>query len=67
MILSVTQNRLIHDELHYDRLSLVEEHKRFIFNLTNEQKNIYYTIMNTVTRNKCSILVLHHLQIYLYS
>ena len=59
MILSVAQNWLIHDELRYDKLSLVEEHKKLISSLTTEQKEIYDTIMNAVARNECGIFFIY--------
>ncbi|XP_070026692.1 uncharacterized protein [Nicotiana sylvestris] len=34
-------NRLIHDELHYNRRSLLEEHQQLLMNLTVEQKSEY--------------------------
>ncbi|GJU61123.1 ATP-dependent DNA helicase RRM3-like protein [Tanacetum coccineum] len=45
-------NRLVHDELSYDKDKLKEEHKRLYVTLTEEQKGIYRTIMDYVDKNK---------------
>ncbi|GKB95530.1 ATP-dependent DNA helicase PIF1-like protein [Tanacetum coccineum] len=45
-------NRLVHDELSYDKDKLKEEHKRLYVTLTEEQKGIYGTIMDSVDKNK---------------
>nr|XP_043630002.1 ATP-dependent DNA helicase PIF1-like [Erigeron canadensis] len=41
-------NMLIHDELNYERKSLKEEHDRLFTLLTDEQRNVYQTIMTSV-------------------
>ncbi|GJZ47341.1 uncharacterized protein Tco_0601173 [Tanacetum coccineum] len=45
-------NRLVHDELSYNKDKLKEEHKRLYVTLTGEQKGIYGTIMDYVDKNK---------------
>nr|GFA64219.1 ATP-dependent DNA helicase PIF1-like [Tanacetum cinerariifolium] len=45
-------NRLVHDELSYDKDTLKVEHKRLYVTLTEEQKGIYRTIMDSVDKNK---------------
>ncbi|XP_061364994.1 uncharacterized protein LOC133308389 [Gastrolobium bilobum] len=42
-------NRLVLDELLYDRLFLVEEHKRLMSSLTDEQKVVYDKIISAVS------------------
>ncbi|XP_061365624.1 uncharacterized protein LOC133308880 [Gastrolobium bilobum] len=44
------QNRLVLDELSYDRLFLIEEHKRLLHSLTDEQKDVYEKIISAVSR-----------------
>lgn len=42
------RNRLIHDELRYDRAALFQEHKNLLPNLTDEQRYVYDTIIDVV-------------------
>ncbi|KAL7104044.1 hypothetical protein ACP275_08G219500 [Erythranthe tilingii] len=49
-LLSQVQNRLIHDELRYDRQALAAKHGQLMANLTDEQKNIYDKIMLGIAR-----------------
>ncbi|XP_061357242.1 uncharacterized protein LOC133301608, partial [Gastrolobium bilobum] len=44
------QNRLVLDELSYDRLFLIEEHKRLLHSLIDEQKDVYEKIISAVSR-----------------
>ncbi|XP_061372128.1 uncharacterized protein LOC133314638 [Gastrolobium bilobum] len=44
------QNRLVLDELSYDRLFFIEEHKRLLHSLTDEQKDVYEKIISAVSR-----------------
>ncbi|XP_052197177.1 uncharacterized protein LOC127804356 [Diospyros lotus] len=46
--ISLSENRLIHDKMRYDRRSLVEDHKLFVSRLTGEQRSVYDTIMSDV-------------------
>lgn len=45
-------NRLIYDELRYNKDSLKEEHDRLMSTLTTEHKGIYDTIMARVDANE---------------
>ncbi|XP_019227612.1 PREDICTED: uncharacterized protein LOC109208909 [Nicotiana attenuata] len=45
-------NRLIHDELCYNRCSMLEEHQQLLRNLTAEQKSVYEKIMAAVIEAK---------------
>ncbi|GJT29014.1 DNA helicase PIF1, ATP-dependent [Tanacetum coccineum] len=45
-------NRLVHDELSYNTDELKLEHKRLYVTLTDEQKGIYGTILDSVDKNK---------------
>lgn len=45
-------NRLIYDELNYDRSFLASEHARILSTMTSEQRNIYDTVMECVLLNK---------------
>ncbi|KAK6127772.1 hypothetical protein DH2020_038481 [Rehmannia glutinosa] len=40
-----SQNRLVYDELRYDRKALAAEHKDLLSNLTDEQRHVYSEIM----------------------
>nr|XP_048318610.1 uncharacterized protein LOC125418353 [Ziziphus jujuba var. spinosa] len=53
------QNRLIQDELRYDRIALAEDHNKFVSNLTAEQKSVYETIMGAVEGVKPSIFFMY--------
>ncbi|XP_071739059.1 uncharacterized protein [Rutidosis leptorrhynchoides] len=46
-----TTNRLIHDELRYDRVALKSEHDILFSSLTSEQKGVYDEIMSAVHNN----------------
>lgn len=45
-------NRLVYDEMCYDKAELKEEHKKLVSNLTPEQHDVYNTIMNDVNSNQ---------------
>lgn len=45
---SSMQNKLIHDELSYDRVALGKEHKHLVANLTDEQHYVYDMVMDAV-------------------
>ncbi|GJX17321.1 hypothetical protein Tco_0218153 [Tanacetum coccineum] len=45
-------NRLVHDELSYNKDKLKEEHKKLYGTLTDEQKGIYETIMGSIDKNR---------------
>jgi Cdc6-like AAA superfamily ATPase len=52
-------NRLIYDELRYNKDSLKEEHDRLMSTMTTEQKNIYDTIMGRVEANKQGLFFIY--------
>nr|XP_009798543.1 PREDICTED: ATP-dependent DNA helicase PIF1-like [Nicotiana sylvestris] len=52
-------NRLIHDELRYNRRSMLEEHQQLLRNLTAEQKSVYEKIMAAVDEAKDGLLFLY--------
>jgi ATP-dependent DNA helicase PIF1 len=45
-------NRLIFDELNYDKQSLLEEHRTLMSTMTAEQKRVYDKIMARIQRNQ---------------
>jgi hypothetical protein len=45
-------NRLIYDELNYDRQSLAEEHRLLMSTMTVEQRKVYDKIMARIQENK---------------
>ncbi|KAL2906152.1 hypothetical protein RDABS01_004862, partial [Bienertia sinuspersici] len=52
MLMTEGQNKLIQDELQYDRSSLHQEQERLHSSLTDEQKDIYFKIMNGVSKGQ---------------
>jgi ATP-dependent DNA helicase PIF1 len=52
-------NRLVYDELNYDRSSLSKEHSTLMSTMTAEQKRIYDTIMNRVKKRKPGFFFLY--------
>ncbi|XP_031107199.1 uncharacterized protein LOC116011909 [Ipomoea triloba] len=44
-------NRMVQDELRYDRIEMHEEHTKLVFNLTHEQHGVYSTINSVVGTN----------------
>jgi ATP-dependent DNA helicase PIF1 len=52
-------NRLIFDELNYDRRSLVDEHRKLMSTMTNEQRRIYDRIMKRVEENRQGLFFLY--------
>ncbi|CAH9125196.1 unnamed protein product, partial [Cuscuta epithymum] len=57
--LSNNGNRLVYDELRYDRVKLVEEHKQLLGNLTAEQRAIYETVMNAIDSNNGGVFFVY--------
>ena len=47
-----SNNRLIHDELSYDNKALQEEHLKLFDTMTNEQKNVYQTVISAVEKDQ---------------
>lgn len=52
-------NRLINDELNYDRVALTEEHVQLLEKMTNEQRGVYDTVVNAVTADKGGLFFLN--------
>lgn len=52
-------NRLIHNELCYNKNSLLKEHQLLIMNLTDEQKSVYVEIMTAVNEDKGGLFFLY--------
>ncbi|XP_047257682.1 ATP-dependent DNA helicase pif1-like [Capsicum annuum] len=52
-------NRLIFEELHYNKCSLSEEHEECLNKLTKEQRSVYDRIITTVKRNKGGFFFLY--------
>jgi len=55
----LAENRLIQDELRYDRKALAKDHKVFVQKLTDEQRNIYETIMHYVETDKGGVFFVY--------
>jgi ATP-dependent DNA helicase PIF1 len=58
-LITARQNRLIYDELNYDRHSLVEEHTQLMSTMTSEQRRIYDKVMTRVAENKPGLFFLY--------
>ncbi|XP_073049645.1 uncharacterized protein [Primulina eburnea] len=54
-----SRNRLIHDELRFDRRSLSQEHDKLINNLNSEQHHVYNTIMKAIASNKGGVFFVY--------
>ncbi|XP_052171523.1 uncharacterized protein LOC127787502 [Diospyros lotus] len=52
-------NRLIYDELSYDRKKLTEDHKNYVNQLTDEQRYAYDRIMHVVDGNEGGVFFLN--------
>ncbi|XP_075096389.1 uncharacterized protein LOC107763668 [Nicotiana tabacum] len=52
-------NRLIRDELHYNKRTLAEEHQQLVKNLTDEQKSVYEKIIRDVNEDKGGFFFLY--------
>ncbi|XP_061351494.1 uncharacterized protein LOC133296511 [Gastrolobium bilobum] len=57
-VLHVT-NKLILDELSYDRSLLAKEHQHLLASLTEEQRNVYHRIMEATSANKGGFFFLY--------
>ncbi|XP_038721985.1 ATP-dependent DNA helicase PIF1-like [Tripterygium wilfordii] len=57
--LAEVQNRLIQDELSYDKVALAEEYKNLLSCLTDEQMGVYETIMHVVSVNEGGVFFLY--------
>ncbi|XP_022011537.1 uncharacterized protein LOC110911246 [Helianthus annuus] len=58
-LISTSNNRLITEELDYDRIDLQEEFKNLLVSLTDEQRFIYNDIMNAVEDNKGGVFFVY--------
>ncbi|GAU47161.1 hypothetical protein TSUD_287440 [Trifolium subterraneum] len=58
-LLVVSGNRLIYDELNYDRQVLFEEHVRLMSTMTLEQRSVFDKIMRRVNQNKPGLFFLY--------
>ncbi|XP_075099170.1 uncharacterized protein LOC107776958 [Nicotiana tabacum] len=52
-------NRLIRDELRYNKRALAEEHQQLVKNLTDEQKSVYEKIIRDVNEDKVGFFFLY--------
>ncbi|OIT40598.1 hypothetical protein A4A49_56272, partial [Nicotiana attenuata] len=52
-------NRLIRDELHYNKRALADEHQQLVKNLTDEQKSVYEKIIRDVNEDKGGFFFLY--------
>ncbi|KAK2422598.1 hypothetical protein QL285_033122 [Trifolium repens] len=52
-------NRLIYDELNYDRQTLAEEHLRLMSTMTSEQRRVYDKIMTRIEEQKPGLFFLY--------
>ena len=52
-------NTLIADKLNYNRVELAEEAQELLSTMTDEQKNIFDTIMKSVISNEPSVFFVH--------
>nr|CAD1824599.1 unnamed protein product [Ananas comosus var. bracteatus] len=53
------RNKLLQDELCYDRNYMTREHKTLMSSLTDEQKGVYETIISAVSKNEGGIFFLY--------
>ena len=51
-LIDENHNRLIYDELNYDKKALVADKVELLSKMTLEQRNIYATILNAVKNDK---------------
>jgi hypothetical protein len=59
LLLSQSNNRLLQEELDYDRIFLVEEHSKLFSDLNYEQRKIYDAVIRSVTENKGGVLFVY--------
>jgi Cdc6-like AAA superfamily ATPase len=52
LLLSQSNNRLLQEELDYDRILLADEHMKLLSDLNYEQRKIYDAVIGSVTENK---------------
>lgn len=56
---SESHNKLIYDELNYDRATLAIEHNHLLSQMTSEQRRIYDRIMGSVDNNRGGMFFMH--------
>ena len=59
IMISEGMNKLIQEELRYDREQLREENMRFISSFTTEQRGVYDDVMNAVSRGQGGVFFLY--------
>ncbi|GKV24803.1 hypothetical protein SLEP1_g34370 [Rubroshorea leprosula] len=59
VLLSNVHNKLVLDELSYDRASLIKQHEEYLSCLTAEQRNVYDRIMTAASDNKGGLFFLY--------
>lgn len=58
-LISESQNKVIYDELNYDRQSLTSEHAHLLSTMTIEQREIYDKITTSVAENRGGVYFLY--------
>ncbi|XP_056694876.1 uncharacterized protein [Spinacia oleracea] len=59
MLMSEGRNKLIQDELQYDKAALHQEHEKLFSSLTDEQKEVYNKIMGAVERGEGGVFFIY--------
>lgn len=59
MIISEGQNKLIQDEVCFDRASLQAKHNKLFSNLTDELNEVYGTITNDMSNGEGGVFFFH--------
>ncbi|XP_056690326.1 ATP-dependent DNA helicase pfh1-like [Spinacia oleracea] len=59
MLMSEGRNKLIQDELQYDKTALHQEHEKPFSSLTDEQKEVYNKIMGAVERGEGGVFFIY--------
>ena len=58
-LISNTQNRLVYDELAYNKASLESEHENLFTNPNEKQVNVYNEVMNEVSNDQSGIFLVY--------
>ncbi|GLT28176.1 hypothetical protein SLA2020_031270 [Shorea laevis] len=59
VLLSNVFNKLVLDELSYDKASLIKQHEEYLSCFTTEQRNVYDRIMTVASNNKGGLFFLY--------
>lgn len=59
LLLSQSSNRLLQEELDYDRVVLAEEHIKLLKGLNYEQRKIYDAVIGSVTEKKGGVFFVY--------